>query len=89
MVTHWLGVPVNGYLGSGYGADAMSLLQKPMSSGLGDAFLQKMERDVPVISILPSGAVNVYMQDRNNQSKDLIINVLDRLVVVDESGVVS
>ena len=89
MVGHWLGVPVNAYLGSGYGSDAQSLLQKPMSSGLGDSFLQKMERDVPVIGLLPGGAVNVYMQDRDNRSKDLIVNVLDRLVTVDERGVVS
>ncbi|WP_313453341.1 hypothetical protein [Stutzerimonas nitrititolerans] len=89
MVGHWLATPVNGYLGSGYGSDPQSLIQKPMSAGLGDAFIQKMERDVPVIGILPGGAVNVYFEDRDNRSKNLIVNVMDRLVRVDSTGTVS
>jgi len=40
MVSHWLNTPPNGYLGSNYGADPQSLLQNPMSAGIGDAFIE-------------------------------------------------
>lgn len=89
MVGHWLGSPVNGYLGSGYGSDPLALIQKPMSAGLGDAFVQKMETDVPVIGALQGGAVNVYFENRNNSSKNLIVNVMDRLVRIDNTGKIS
>lgn len=89
MVGHWLGTPVNGYLGSGYGSDPLTLLQKPMTAGLGDAFVQKMEVDVPVIGALQGGAVNVYFEDRDNRSKNLLITVADSLVRVDAEGNIS
>lgn len=89
MVGHWLSTPPNGYLGSGYGADPQSLLQKPMSAGLADAFVSKMEKDVPLIGALQGGAVNVYFEDRTNDSKYLHINVLDSLVSVDSAGLVT
>lgn len=85
MVEHWLGTPPNGYLGSSYGSEIRALLQKPNSAGLGDQFIDKMAEDIPLVGALPSGAVNVYFEQRDKESKRLLIEVADRLVAVDEA----
>lgn len=88
MVTHWLSTPPNGYLGSDYGSDPQALLQTPMAAvGLGDAFLDKMRQDVPVIGALPAGAVNVHLEKMSNRNdgKRLLIEVLDSVVSVSQS----
>ena len=85
MVRHWLKTPVNGYLGSSYGSAPQDLLQKPMSSGLGDAFVAKLKQDVPVIGLLP-GATDVYFEDKGIDTKILHIDVLDSLVSIDSLG---
>lgn len=86
MVGHWLGTPVNGYLGSSYGSDPQSLLQKPNAAGLGDAFVAKMENDIPVIGALQGGAVDVYFENVSNDTNRLIISVANSLVSVDSAG---
>lgn len=86
MVGHWLSTPTNGYLGSSYGNDAPSLLQKPNAAGLGDAFLAKLTKDVPLLSALPGGAVNLYLERVGNDSNRLVINVADSLIRVDSAG---
>lgn len=86
MVRHWLGTPPNGYLGSGYGADVMSLLQQAMLTMNADAFIAKMREDLPIIGALPSSAVNLYFEDRGNDSKVLLIEVMDSLVSIDNLG---
>jgi hypothetical protein len=84
MVRHWLSVPPNGYLGSGYGSDPHQLLQKPNSDSLGDALLAKMRTDIPVIDALQDGAVNLYLQDMpDGNGKRLLVEVLNSLVTVD------
>ncbi len=75
MVTHWLKTPVNGYLGSDYGSDIKALLQNPQTAGLADAFIDKARHDVPVISLLPSGAVNLYYRDQGPDNRELIVDV--------------
>lgn len=85
MAEHWLGTPPNGYLGSGYGSEVKALLQQPNSSGVGDQFVDKMAEDIPLIGALPAGAVNVYFEQRDKESKRLLIAVADRLVTVDET----
>ncbi len=64
MIDHWLGTPPNGYLGSSYGADLPSLLQKPLSHVTieADKFLAKMKQDIPILNALPAGSVNIYGQ---------------------------
>lgn len=89
MVLHWLKTPPNGYLGSGYGADLMALLQRPMAEGIGDAFIDKMIADIPVLGALPAGAVNIYYEDSGNDTKLLHIQVLDSLITVDNLGNIS
>lgn len=60
MVRHWLETPVNGYLGSGYGADTKSLLQRAQHDGQADMFARKLKRDVSVLEALPNSAVALY-----------------------------
>ena len=69
MVRHWLNTPTGGYLGSDYGQDANSLLQRPLSDGAADAYLQKLRRDVPIIGLFP-GAVGLY---RRNVDPDKVV----------------
>lgn len=59
MVTHWLSTPVNGYFGSGYGADRASLLLAPLSSNRADAFLAKMRRDIPLLGMLSDDMLSI------------------------------
>ena len=61
MVSHWLRTPTNGYLGSTYGNDIKALLQLPLSdSRMADALIRKLREDIPVLQILPAGAINLY-----------------------------
>ena len=75
MVRHWLNTPVGSYLGSDYGNDAKSLLQRPLSEGVADAFLAKMRQDLPVLQALPAGALNVYAVGTPPDRVDLFIEV--------------
>lgn len=63
MVTHWLGCPPGGYLGSDYGSDIKALLHTPMAAGLADGLIDKCRQDVPLLSKAATGAVNVYAYD--------------------------
>lgn len=75
MVRHWLQTPVNGYLGSNYGADCKSLLQKPNQPGLADAFIAKLRRDVPVLALLDAGQINVYAYGIGTDALRVVIQV--------------
>lgn len=84
MVRHWLSTPPNGYLGSGYGCDPKALLQQPNSNGLGDAFIDKMMADLPILRQMPRGSVNVYFEQLTKDSKRLLIEVGDITIPYDE-----
>jgi hypothetical protein len=90
MVRHWLRTPPNGYLGSGYGADVMELLQRPMLDGTGDALIQKMRQDIPLLDMLPSGSIYVWLQDVDGtiDQRELIIQIADQYVTVTGSGAI-
>jgi len=75
MVRHWLDTPCNAYLGSDYGQDAKSLLQRPLSDGLADSFLQKLREDVPVVGVLPPGAVNLYAEETPPDRLHIFIDI--------------
>lgn len=60
MITHWLQTLPNGYLGSDYGSDAKSLLQKALHSGVADAFIEKMKKDLPILSVIPQENIGLY-----------------------------
>lgn len=74
MVTHWLGCPPGGYLGSEYGSDVKALVQSPMASNLADGLIDKCRQDVPLLGQTAPGTVNVYAYDDPS--------VIDRKVIV-------
>lgn len=81
MVKHWLTTPPEGYLGSPYGADVKSLLQRPQGDQSAfRAFMQKMYKDLPVLSVLPEGSVTAYMKRDGTEQAKLVINVAGTLV---------
>lgn len=82
MVGHWLGTPVNGYLGSGYGSEVKSLLQTPMGAGLADDLIGKAREDIPLLTRAAPGSVNVYAYDKNDETKVIVFEVGGQLVEV-------
>lgn len=61
MVLHWLRTPAYSYLGSDYGADLGSLLQRAQHDQRAlDAFLRKLRKDVPVLQVLPESDIALY-----------------------------
>lgn len=83
MVRHWLDTPINGYLGSGYGQDTKSLLQKPFESGVADSYLSKLKDDVSVLKVIKNSA-NLYASQRKADKLDVVIEVLGQPVSIKE-----
>lgn len=84
MVRHWLGCPVNGYLGSSYGADVASLLHQPLSSQAADRFLDKLRADVPILASLPRDQVNLLSQEVPPDGLLIYVEVMGNVVLVDQ-----
>lgn len=77
MVRHWLDTPPDGYLGSSYGADVRSLLQRPQHDHVAlTEFLAKMRRDLPILGQLPSEAVSVWMGPNGHDRVVLHVQVI-------------
>ena len=86
MVTHWLGCPPNGYLGSGYGSAVQDVLQTPAVGPAVDELIAKLKDDVPVLALLPAGAVNVYAGAESIDRTRLLIEVAGALIPADVPG---
>lgn len=69
MITHWLNTPVNGYFGSGYGADLASLLLRPQSQPVADKFLEKLRRDVPIVADLKDSQLSIQSENVGFEKK--------------------
>lgn len=83
MVRHWLETPPEGYLGSPYGSNVKSLLQRPMSDQVAmNDFLNKMRTDLPVLGVLPAGAVSAWMEPVGADKVVLHIDVAGTLITV-------
>lgn len=82
MVSHWLGTPTNGYLGSRYGQDVKSLLQTPQSEGLADDVLNKLRSDVPVLTAIPTGSLNLFGIQSAPDKLDLVIDIAGTFVTI-------
>lgn len=84
MVTHWLSVPAGSYLGSDYGNGLNDLLQLPIGIiGIeADKQLEKLLRDVPILSALPNGSVNIYRIPTPDSidSSTIAVEVLGRVI---------
>lgn len=84
-VTHWLGCPPNGYMGSDYGSDVKSLLMTPMSSPAADDLLTKMRLDIPLLSVAPPGTVTVSSSDVGFDRKAILIEVMGQVISVENA----
>lgn len=82
MVNHWLQTPVCGYLGSDYGQDLKSILQRPFGDGSADAQIAKLKSDVEVLQALPSTAVNIYAVPAGVDKLSLVIEVAGSAIEV-------
>lgn len=60
MVLHWLSTPAGSYLGSNYGSNIKNTLQRPQIDTDADEVLAKLRTDIPLLSALPAGSVNIY-----------------------------
>ena len=88
MVRHWLNTPVNGYLGSRYGQDIKSLLQRPLDSdGEPDIFLHKLRTDVPVLDALPPGSTNLYGITTHPDKLELVLEVAGKGINIADARV--
>jgi len=86
MVRHWLNTPVGAYLGSDYGQDVKSLLQRPHADGAANAFLAKMRADVPVLDALPTGSLNLYGQPVAPDRLNLVVEVAGQAIDISRAG---
>lgn len=83
MVTHWLGCRPNGYLGSTYGADLKSMLHTPMSGPAADDLITKCRLDIPLLSVAPSGTINVASADADFDRKVIVFEVMGQSIQVE------
>lgn len=81
MVSHWLGCPPNGYFGSLYGSDIRAMLQAPQRSGLGNDFVAKMRRDIPILTVIPDGQIDIGITDSGPDRRDIVIGIGSQFVV--------
>jgi len=74
MIAHWMATRANGYIGSRYGSDPLSLLHAPLNSLEADAYIAKMKEDLPILAQL-GDAVNIYQQTEGNDKKRIFVEV--------------
>lgn len=74
MVRHWMATRANGYIGSRYGSDPLSLLHEPLNSLAADEYMAKMRQDLPILNQL-GDAVNIYQQTEGNDKKRIFIEI--------------
>lgn len=78
QVRHHLSCKPNGYLGYEYGSDVKAMLQTAQSSGMAESFIATLHRDVPLTAVV--GGVSVYSRDHDEDGKEIIIEVANRLI---------
>lgn len=75
MVSHWLGCPPNGYLGSGYGSSVQDLVQSPLGGPEADQLINKLRADLPAVGALPESAVGVFAERDGPDRLTLFVQV--------------
>lgn len=81
QIVHWVHTLPNTYLGSDYGADLRQYLHKPMSSFQADEIIKKMKQDIPILQTLPENAINILVTDVQDDTKEILIQVFDDVMV--------
>ncbi|MFV3292428.1 MULTISPECIES: hypothetical protein [Pseudomonas] len=89
MIAHWWQTKPNTYYGSTYGNPADDLLQKPLSTSLGDWYLAKMIEDIPVLGALPAGMLNLYVDQQGVDIKDVHIELAGQSIQLSDLSEVS
>lgn len=82
-VRHWLSTPINTYLGSDYGFDKQVLLHTPLSENNANEMIAKLRRDVPVLSIVPDGEINIFSIPVPPDKLQIIIQIGNITVGID------
>lgn len=82
MVSHWLGCPPNGYLGSGYGSGVSDLLQTPLNGEGADSLIAKLREDIAIMGQLPQAALTVQADREGPDTLRLYFQVVDALVPI-------
>lgn len=75
MVAHWLSTPIRSYLGSDYGQDSLSLLQLPQGGGSADQYIAKLKTDIPLLSTLPPGTVNLFSVPTPPDKMNIVLGI--------------
>lgn len=78
MVEHWTETPMNGYLGSPYGQNFKSFLQQPQKVVVANSFIQKLQKDLDILQVLPPDAVNMYSVPKGTDGADVFLTVAGR-----------
>ena len=78
MVEHWTETPMNGYLGSSYGQNFKSFLQQPQKVVVANSFIQKLQKDVDILQVLPADAVTMYSVPKGADGADVFLTVAGR-----------
>lgn len=84
MVRHWLNTPAGSYLGSSYGSNLKDMLQRPILDSGMDEVVAKLKEDIPILSVLGAGAVNVLAYESTDRIDgiELVIEVAGRVIPV-------
>lgn len=85
MTSHWTETPIYGYLGSSYGQDVKSYLQQPQKAVVANSFIQKLRNDVPVLQVLPSDSVNLYLVPKGFDGAEVHLSVVGQTFNLGES----
>lgn len=77
MIDHWLTTPVSGILGSDYGSNLYEYLHRPLGEMRLEEWLDKMRRDIPILTALPDEAVQVYFDTDGLQLSRVVVRVMN------------
>ncbi|WP_155757193.1 hypothetical protein [Acinetobacter variabilis] len=69
---------MNGYLGSSYGQNFKSFIQQPQTVVVGNSFIQKLQKDLDILQVLPADAVNLYSVPKGTDGAEVILSVAGR-----------
>lgn len=84
MIDHWHETPVNGYLGSSYGQNAIDMLQKPLDGVAADNYIEKMKNDIYVLNVLPPDAINIYAVPNDVDQLSFKLSVAGKVYNLDD-----
>lgn len=85
MIQHWFDHDLDSYFGSDYGAPLSSLFLTALSAPVANNFIEKMRKDLPVLSMYSNEDIAIYMKNVGFEQKRLYLKI-GNLPVIDLSG---